>query len=212
MKVIKCLICGQEFETKTTGKYCSSDCKKIVKSNSNKVYHKKNKDIINKKRKEHYNRNKDWYKKRDKTKWEKYVKENPNLRKNRNLSHLSESERKKEIKKKYNKLRKRKYITDEVYNLKTRFRSLLNKKIREGSYTKTHSTLDFLGCDWKTFKLHIESQFKDGMSWDNRGEWDLDHIIPISEGKTLEDIYLLSHYSNFQPLWRKDNIKKSNTW
>ena len=50
------------------------------------------------------------------------------------------------------------------------------------------------------------------MSWDNRGEWDLDHIIPISEGKTLEDIYLLSHYSNFQPLWRKDNIKKSNTW
>ena len=74
------------------------------------------------------------------------------------------------------------------------------------------STLEFLGCDWSTFKKHLETQFKDGMSWDNRKLWHLDHIIPISEGKTIEDIILLSHFTNFQPLWKEENIKKSNKW
>ena len=121
-------------------------------------------------------------------------------------------ERKKEIKKKYNVLRKKNYSNDELYSLKIRFRSLLNQKIRKGGFVKKISTLEFLGCDWESFKQHIELQFKEGMSWENRDLWDLDHIIPISEGKTFEDIVLLSHFTNFQPLWKHENIKKSNKW
>ncbi len=213
MKIVNCEICGQEFKTITTGRYCSSiDCRKEVKRRSNKKFHSENKNVINLKRKEHYQNNQDWYRKRDKNKWKKFKDLNPNRREKRDLSHLTLDERKREIQKKYNIHRKKKYIEEEVYSLKIRFRSLLNKKIRQGGFVKKQSTLEFLGCDWETFKCHIESQFKEGMSWDNRHLWDLDHIIPISEGKTMEDIVLLSHYTNFQPLWKEENIKKSNKW
>ena len=48
------------------------------------------------------------------------------------------------------------------------------------------------------------------MNWENYGEWELDHIIPVSLGKTEEEIMALNNYINFQPLWRKDNINKTN--
>ena len=59
-------------------------------------------------------------------------------------------------------------------------------------------------------KEHLELQFVDGMSWDNRSEWHIDHIIPLSSAKTDEEIYKLCHYTNLQPLWAEDNLKKSN--
>jgi hypothetical protein len=48
------------------------------------------------------------------------------------------------------------------------------------------------------------------MTWDNYGEWHLDHIKPISLGKTEEEVIQLYHYTNFQPLWAKDNVVKYN--
>ena len=55
------------------------------------------------------------------------------------------------------------------------------------------------------------------MTWDNNGmysksklTWQIDHIIPISYAKSEEEIYKLNHYSNFQPLWAKDNLSKGN--
>ena len=50
----------------------------------------------------------------------------------------------------------------------------------------------------------------DGMSWANRGEWHIDHIIPLSSAKTEEDVIRLNHYTNFRPLWKEDNQIKSN--
>jgi len=210
MKIVNCEICGIQFETKTTGRYCSSsECRKIVKSRSNKKFHSENKTKNNERRKKHYKENFDWYRKRDKLKWEKHKEKNPHIKSRRDLSHLEKKDRTRDSKKRY---KHNKYHTDELYSLKNRFRSLLNKVIREGGFLKQKSTLDFLGCDWETFKIHIEKQFKEDMSWENRSLWDLDHIIPISEGKTIEDVLLLSHYTNFQPLWKTENIKKSNKW
>ena len=48
------------------------------------------------------------------------------------------------------------------------------------------------------------------MSWDNYGKWHLDHITPISLGKTEEEVIVLNHYTNYQPLWEKDNLSKGN--
>ena len=48
------------------------------------------------------------------------------------------------------------------------------------------------------------------MTFDNRAEWSLDHIIPISLAKTEKELIKLNHYTNFQPLWKIENIKKGN--
>jgi hypothetical protein len=48
------------------------------------------------------------------------------------------------------------------------------------------------------------------MSWDNHGEWHIDHIIPLASANTPEIIKQLCHYSNLQPLWASDNIIKKD--
>lgn len=67
-----------------------------------------------------------------------------------------------------------------------------------------------IGCDRGTFKKHIESQFEDGMSWDNWGDWHLDHIIPVSAYDFCDDreISKCCNYRNFRPLWAGENIIK----
>ena len=82
--------------------------------------------------------------------------------------------------------------------------------IANNGYTKRSKTSVILGCTFDEFYNHIEKQFLPNMNWDNRSEWHLDHIVPISFGESEEEILLLNHYSNFRPLWAKDNIMKSN--
>lgn len=67
-----------------------------------------------------------------------------------------------------------------------------------------------LGCDWQELKSHIEQQFRDGMDWDNIGEWEVDHIVPLSSAKTIEDVIRLSHHTNLQPLWAYENRAKGS--
>lgn len=67
-----------------------------------------------------------------------------------------------------------------------------------------------LGCDFKTAHKHIEKQFTEGMSWDNRSEWHIDHIIPLASAKTEEELAKLCHYTNLQPLWAEDNLRKGD--
>jgi 5-methylcytosine-specific restriction endonuclease McrA len=56
----------------------------------------------------------------------------------------------------------------------------------------------------------LEKLFKEGMTWENHGEWHIDHIIPISKAKTAEEIYKLNHYTNLQPLWKRENLCKGS--
>lgn len=70
-----------------------------------------------------------------------------------------------------------------------------------------------LGCSLGEFKLYIENQFEPGMTWDNYGtKWHLDHFIPLSYFDLNDRTQFLEafHYTNVQPLWAKDNLKKSN--
>jgi hypothetical protein len=71
---------------------------------------------------------------------------------------------------------------------------------------------DIIGCSPEFLKEYLENQFAEGMSWDNHGQysWHIDHIIPLSSAKTDEEIYKLCHYTNLQPLWAEDNLRKSN--
>ena len=99
---------------------------------------------------------------------------------------------------------------DIIFNLKNRMRCRLHHFLTKSIVTKKSKTFDILGCSPYFLKEHLEKQFKSGMTWDNRNEWHIDHIIPLSSAKTEEDIYKLCHYSNLQPLWAEDNLKKSN--
>jgi hypothetical protein len=105
--------------------------------------------------------------------------------------------------------RNEKYNNDIFFRLKHLLRCRLNKII---NFKRNKSSIDILGCSIEVLISHLESQFKDGMSWDNYGYygWHIDHIIPVSTAKTEDEIYKLFHYTNLQPLWSKDNLKKSN--
>jgi hypothetical protein len=75
---------------------------------------------------------------------------------------------------------------------------------------KINKTKEILGYSPIQLKEHLEKQFKKGMSWDNYGEWHIDHIIPISLATTLEEGIKLSQLDNLQPLWAEENMFKSN--
>lgn len=110
----------------------------------------------------------------------------------------------------YEKSRKK---TDPIYKLIRITRSRINNFLKNNKITKQNKTFDIVGCSPEFLKEHIEKQFTEGMSWDLMGQHiHIDHIIPLSSANTEEEIYKLCHYSNLQPLWAEDNLKKSNKY
>jgi hypothetical protein len=108
-------------------------------------------------------------------------------------------------------MRKRsKEKNDPMASFKQSARSNDRGAFRRMGYSKNSKSYDILGIDWEGYKKHIEDQFVDGMSWDNIGLWEIDHIIPLSLANNVDEIKELSHYTNRQPLWGKDNKLKSD--
>jgi len=107
----------------------------------------------------------------------------------------------------YRKRRKK----DKLYQLKANLRTRLWNFCHDSKQTKRKSTVELLGCSWEELMSHIETLFSPGMSWDNRDEWHIDHIIPLSSAKSQEEMENLCHYTNLQPLWVLDNLKKGNS-
>jgi hypothetical protein len=97
-------------------------------------------------------------------------------------------------------------------------RSLICGSFKRKKTRKNNRTEKILGCSLKEFINYTESLFEDWMSWENRGKyngslkygWDIDHIMPISSAKTIEDVIKLNHYTNLRPLCSYENrvIKK----
>jgi hypothetical protein len=116
-------------------------------------------------------------------------------------------------KKKTREWQKEKRKTDPIFKFKTCSRQLLSdsfKRACNGQYRKSKKTEEMLGCDMNFFMRYIKSKFKKGMTFENHGEWHIDHIIPISSANTEEEIIALNYYTNLQPLWAKENQTKSN--
>lgn len=100
--------------------------------------------------------------------------------------------------------------SDKLFRLSSKIRIIISKQIKKNNLKKSEKTEDIIGCSFEEFKNYLESKFDGNMNWENYGDWHLDHIIPISYAKTEEEIYKLNHYTNFQPLWAKDNLSKGN--
>lgn len=105
---------------------------------------------------------------------------------------------------------KEKRALDPVYYLTSLVQSQVNKAINSRGGVKPKKTSDYIGCDWDDLITHIERQFTNGMNWENRGEWHLDHIIPLSTADTVDAVAPLLHFTNLRPLWAKDNLEKSD--
>jgi hypothetical protein len=108
------------------------------------------------------------------------------------------------------KRRHAKKKADPVYQMAGRVRARMRRAFTRNGFGLESKTRKMLGCDWKQFCKHIEKHFADGMSWDNRSEWHLDHVVPLSCATTIEGLEKLSHYTNICPLWAAENLRKSD--
>lgn len=112
------------------------------------------------------------------------------------------------VKEKKAEIAREKYQSDPMHALKCRLRLRTRLAIKAKGFTKKSRIRQILGCDDVTLKTHIEGLFTDGMTWENRGEWHVDHKIPLAVAKTEEELIALCHYKNLQPLWAADNFTK----
>lgn len=194
-----CSKCKQEFPLTTDffakhsktksgfGSYCKICTKKYRRS-----YFEQNRDKARQQVKDHYHNNidqkrqwyREWYKKNQK----KIQAQQTILRRNKRRNNIK-------------------------YKLVCNLRGRLHKAMTKNS---NQSTLNLLGCSIDQIKIHLENQFTQGMNWDNYGlrGWHIDHIRPCSsfDLSDPEQVKECFHYTNLQPLWAKDNWKKSDSW
>lgn len=173
-------------------------------------YKLKHPELVKQKRRERYLREKNdpemvekrkAYQREYQKKWRR---ENRNNYRKRHREWMKEWNRKnyKEI---YAKRRKRPYEKLSA-SMRTRIRGVLKLGY------KSASTEEMLGCTTKDLQKHLESKFTKGMTWGNYGfrGWHVDHIIPLSSFDLSKEKQRKKafHYTNLQPLWAKDNLKK----
>lgn len=111
---------------------------------------------------------------------------------------------------------KKRIASDPEFRIVTCLRSRLLGCVRLAKAGKVSNALDLLGCSTEYFMKFIEKQWKAGMTWSNhgcgKGKWHLDHRKAVSHFNMLDEMdqRWCFHYSNLQPLWEPDNLKKSN--
>lgn len=214
-------------------------CKKCL-SIEGKIYYNNNKEKESEKAREYYIKNKEKidskhreYKEKNKEK----IKEYRQINKEKiNLKHKEYYENNKEILLEYqkkhrqiNKIKineKRKIYdrkrreNDFFFKSKKNIKCLIRNSFKVRGFSNKSRICEILGCTYDEFKIHIESQFKSWMTWDNHGlyngelnyGWDIDHIVPLASAKSEEEIIKLNHYTNLRPLCSKINryVKKDS--
>lgn len=165
--------------------------------NRHKKYREENKEILKQKYKEN-NKYHLVYRQKNKDYFENYNKNYYFNNKNKIIRY----------KKDYSK---KKRHSNPFYNLICNIRGRVFHYLKLKNIKKDNKTFEIVGCSPEFLKEHIEKQFTEGMSWDLMGKYiHIDHKIPLSSAETKEEVYKLCHYTNLQPLWAKDNLKKSN--
>lgn len=158
---------------------------KMCSNKQSTLYNQKNKEKVNEIKQKYVDNNKEKVK-QSKKEW---FNKNPDYQ--NNWSHIKSN-------------------TDVLFKLKKNMRSRLGLFLKDRNVTKNNKTFHIIGCSPEFLKEYLEKQFVIDMSWENRNEWHIDHVIPLSSAKTEKEIYKLCHYTNLQPLWAEDNLKKSN--
>lgn len=181
-----CLECGKEHREQ--------------KKEYFKEYYQQNKEQIKESRKEYYQQNKE------------QIKEYGREYRGQNKEKIKEDQReyKEQNKEKINEYNRNRYATDDNFKTLILCRSMLQRTLKATNSTKDTRTKEMLGYCNKQLKESIESKFLAGMSWDNYGDWHIDHIYPviryIKDG--IEDPSIINALDNLIPMWAEHNMEK----
>ena len=211
IEVIKTKVCEQCTIEKSiddfpkNGKYIRNKCKKCTNNNKiiwdennpdyqknyMKQYRDDNSEDIKKDKKKYYDDNKEKYQKIGNDYYANNKEKCINNVKKRTLERLK---------------------TDPQFKLTYNIRTLIRNAFAKEYTPKAKKTTEILGCTFEEFKKHLENKFAPEMNWENQGSyWVMDHITPVSLAKTEQELILLNHYTNFQPLTKEANRAKSDT-
>lgn len=149
----------------------------------NKEYRERNKEHLKEYFKEYYEQNKEYFK--------GYWEQN------------------KEHKKEYYRSR---YASDENYKASVICRNMLQRTLKATNSTKDTRTYEMLGYCNEQLEDSIESKFLEGMSWDNYGDWHIDHICPVTRyiKDRVEDPAIINALDNLIPMWSEHNLEKGD--
>ncbi len=218
MNLKKCTKCKVEFPDTTeffhkSGTRLHTHCK-TCKNNDGKKYQTRYKDKYKDKKAQYREKNKEkiqaWHKENYKqnadkinTKGKEYYRKNSN-------SICARTKKYREDNADWYRDYKREYRKNPINKL----RSNISRGVWGclSGQQKTSSTFKYIGCTVEELWTHLESQFTEGMTRDNYGEWHVDHIKPIAsfdfDSNLESELHKAWHYSNLQPLWAKDNLSK----
>ena len=109
--------------------------------------------------------------------------------------------------------RRRRREKDKAYAVSVNLRRRLSKYVRRGRGTSIRR-LRLCGCAVTELRQHLEKQFQPGMTWENYGQWHVDHIRPCASYDLTQEAQVLEcfRFTNLQPLWAADNIRKGASW
>jgi len=100
--------------------------------------------------------------------------------------------------------------TNIEYKIKHVLRSRIRDALKKHLAHKYRNTNDLTSCTMEELKLYLEAKFTEGMTWENHGDWHVDHIRPCCSFDLTqeEEQKKCFHYTNLQPLWASDNLSK----
>ena len=210
----RCKSCKKEYALANKDK---DKARKAYKKwfEANKEKNKENRKIYNKK---YYQENKEKqleyikkYREENKEKYAEYSKEYYEQNKEKQSEYAKEYYQ--ENKEHYAEYQTERYHSEPDFKLAKIIRSFCFRVTNAVKEDKELRSLEYLGCSLAEFKAHIESQWQEGMTWENHSMhgWHIDHIKPLDWFiKNSDDPWQANHYTNLQPLWAEENLSKSN--
>jgi hypothetical protein len=105
---------------------------------------------------------------------------------------------------------KRQYNENPSFRLAQNLRNRMRCALTRAGTHRSGRFLALVGCTPAELKEHIERQFVDGMTWANRSDWHIDHIIPCAAFDLTKSDQRRAcfHYTNLKPLWAAENLRK----
>ena len=116
-----------------------------------------------------------------------------------------------EVKKRYREwcrvYQNKRYKTDLRYRVRILTSGVILRAVKRQRTGKSKTTERLVGCSFKQLIHHLETQFKQGMTWENMGKWEIDHIVPCASFDLTkkEEQEKCFHWTNLQPLWAQEN-------